>query len=356
MENKNKTRERLISYCKKYHKIELQDIFKYIYQSSFGCEHMLNSVDKSIEFIRADHEEKIAFLNTDYLVEELDGRYSRVNLSYLDKGLSAETLGRIFCASAKKESRGVEALEEKIIVLRELISEKLIDFSLSEFEVALTKWRNDGYQSLSHSDLFRKTYNPSYRVISNEYVRILPLLAKIDTLLQNDSAIIAIEGGSASGKTTLGALLSNVYDATIFHMDDFFLRPEQRTCERYSEVGGNIDWERFSEEVLIPLNDGKIVKYRRFDCSTMSLKDIETVMPERLVVVEGVYSMHPKLAGYYDISVFLDISHEYQRKRIEKRNPPHIAKCFFEQWIPLENRYFEFFDVKERCDIVISSD
>ena len=42
--------------------------------------------------------------------------------------------------------------------------------------------------------------------------------------------VVALEGGSASGKTTLAALLQRIYNcATVFHMDDFFLRPEQRT-------------------------------------------------------------------------------------------------------------------------------
>ena len=79
-------------------------------------------------------------------------------------------------------------------------------------------------------------------------------------MLQNGNAVIAIEGGSASGKTTLGALLETLYDCTVFHMDDFFLRPEQRTPERYAEVGGNIDRERFLEEVLIPLRQKETIE------------------------------------------------------------------------------------------------
>ena len=40
-------------------------------------------------------------------------------------------------------------------------------------------------------------------------------------------------------------------------MDDFFLRPEQRTEERLKEVGGNVDRERFLEEVARPLTNKK---------------------------------------------------------------------------------------------------
>ena len=57
--------------------------------------------------------------------------------------------------------------------------------------------------------------------------------------------IIAIEGPCLSGKTTyankLAAELS--VSCNVFHMDDFFLRPEQRTEERFNIPGGNVDYE-----------------------------------------------------------------------------------------------------------------
>lgn len=40
-------------------------------------------------------------------------------------------------------------------------------------------------------------------------------------------------------------------------MDDFFLRIEQRTPERMTEVGGNVDYERFLETVLFPVSAKK---------------------------------------------------------------------------------------------------
>lgn len=41
--------------------------------------------------------------------------------------------------------------------------------------------------------------------------------------------LVAIDGQCASGKTTLGEMLARRFDCNLFHMDDFFLRPEQRT-------------------------------------------------------------------------------------------------------------------------------
>ena len=63
--------------------------------------------------------------------------------------------------------------------------------------------------------------------------------------------------------------------------------------------------------------------------------------------------MHPRLSKYYDFSVFLSIGRDKQRDRILKRNSPSLTKRFFDEWIPLENLYFEKTEIEKRCDLVI---
>ena len=178
------------------------------------------------------------------------------------------------------------------------------------------------------------------------------LFDMLDSRLDRERIILAIEGGSASGKTTLANLLEKLYDCTVFHTDDFFLQPHQRTPERLAEVGGNFDRERFLKEVLQPLKEGKDVAYRKFDCSTMTIADGVKITPKKIVVVEGAYSMHPDLRDFYDLSTFIDISKDLQKERVLKRNP-HLAQRFFDEWIPLEDRYFSEMKIKEKCDIEI---
>lgn len=188
---------------------------------------------------------------------------------------------------------------------------------------------------------------------NEKYILFLPLFEKLDEMLENGSVILAIDGGGASGKTTLSGILNEIYGCTVLHTDDFFLRPEQRTPERYAEVGGNLDRERFLDEVLLPLKRNETINYRRFDCATFTLSPFTEVKPEKLTVIEGTYSMHPSLAEYYDFAVFLDISPELQRERILKRNSPEEAERFFSKWIPLEREYFSKMQVEKRCNMSI---
>ena len=46
--------------------------------------------------------------------------------------------------------------------------------------------------------------------ILNEYCGISPLLEKIEAKLKNGRVILAIDGGSASGKTTLSKSLEKI--------------------------------------------------------------------------------------------------------------------------------------------------
>ena len=170
------------------------------------------------------------------------------------------------------------------------------------------------------------------------------LVSQLDELLAHrESVILAIDGQCTSGKTTLAARLAEIYDCNVFHMDDFFLRPEQRTPERFAQVGGNVDYERFQAEVLIPLKTGKPFSYRPFDCGTFTLAEPVTVTPSRLTIVEGTYSHHPYFCDPYDLKLRLTVDPQTQRERILQR-PAFLHQRFFELWIPMENAYFEALD------------
>ena len=174
---------------------------------------------------------------------------------------------------------------------------------------------------------------------------------RIDTLLcSGKTVVIAIDGNCTAGKTTLASVLEKEYDCNVFHMDDFFLRPEQRTPERYAQPGGNVDYERFQEEILQPLKAGEAFSYRPFACKTFTLSEAVQVMPRQLNIVEGTYSLHPYFEDPYDLRIFLSVDKQTQQERILQR-PAHLIERFFSDWIPMEMLYFDVLRIPERADI-----
>ena len=186
--------------------------------------------------------------------------------------------------------------------------------------------------------------------------RFAPVVEAIEKLVQDTEKkriIVALDGRCASGKSTLGFYLQELFDANLFHMDDFFLQAYQRTEERLAEIGGNVDYERFTEEVLKPLLSGEAVHYRRFDCKSMTLAEGVKIPDKRVAIIEGSYCMNPRFGDIYDLKVFTDIEEPEQLENIRVRNGEEKLAVFMKRWIPKEEAYFKKFRIKEQSDIVV---
>lgn len=174
-------------------------------------------------------------------------------------------------------------------------------------------------------------------------------------LLTKPNAVIAIDGCCASGKTTLARRLADKLNMQIIHTDDFFLPFEMRTAERLSAAGGNVHYERFNEEVCAGIMSGSPFEYRVFNCKTGGYDGVRTVDPQKPIIVEGAYCLHPEIPDIYDLKIFLDVDCETQLQRILQRNGNEALEAFKTKWIPFENRYFAESGIREKCDIIIEN-
>ena len=159
------TRRLLLEHYNKYPKLEAQDVLKFIFQSACGCEHLVTDRARAIEYIRSEYQNAPA---GEPKIDALDGNYSRVYLSCINDEFTAEDLVDIFLRSARCEPDSTEKIEEKLSVARELIESGEIKLDLGEFDALAEKWRGLGFPAIHHSNAFRETYRPAYRVIHND--------------------------------------------------------------------------------------------------------------------------------------------------------------------------------------------
>ena len=177
----------------------------------------------------------------------------------------------------------------------------------------------------------------------------------IDRKLVEDGFVIcALEGGAATGKSTLAGQLTGIYGAPVIAMDDFFLPPALRTPERYAQIGGNIDSERFDREAAAFLRVRQPFSYSVYDCHHDRMAGEKRVPAAPVIIVEGVYSLHPRYRDVYNLRLFLRASHETQDARLRARGE-WLYRRFQEVWLPLEKAYFDSENWTVLCDAFIET-
>lgn len=357
MKNMNSLMNMLLEQCARWPRLAAQDLVKALYQAEFGCGHFVSDRQKGLQWLIREEKELADAPREAHppFIEPLGEAYCRVHLAPMKKNfLSCETLFSLFALSAEAPAGSMASFREKLDQMEKLILSGTLPVDQKNAQTFLTEYRAAGCPATHHSEAFRAAYAPAYRVIRAEYARFLPLFCSIDRLMKEKQQLtVAIEGGSASGKSTLGKLLLQVYDCNLFHLDDFFLQPHQRTPERFSQPGGNVDYERFREEILDPLKKNAPFAYRTFDCSQMTLGETIHVQPNKLNIIEGAYSLHPHFGDAYDLSCFIEIDEQTQSDRILARNGEAMHARFINEWIPLEKAYFEKTNAKRRCTMIL---
>lgn len=167
--------------------------------------------------------------------------------------------------------------------------------------------------------------------------------------------LVTIDGPCASGKTTLAKRLSEELSANVIHTDDFVIPHSQKTQERLAIPGGNCDVERLAQEIIIPWKKGESVRYRRYDCGADRLLPEEVLPAKEILILEGSYSNLPTIREYADVRIFTEAPLEIRKARLVQRETPESLQRFYSRWIPLENAYFEAYNLPDSDCMIIDS-
>lgn len=180
MNRKKKTEKMLSRHYKNYPELQLRDIFKFLHQSSFGCEHLLTDSVVARDYIQREAAECRPHMGK--WTEPLDGAFCRVHLDWVKAGIPVETLTKLFVRSAKPVDNGKERLEEKLAVLLEMVKKGELPFKAEETEKEIAAWKEAGFEARHHSDSFRNHYFPAYRVIKRKYTGWLPIILALSKI------------------------------------------------------------------------------------------------------------------------------------------------------------------------------
>ena len=347
----------LRAHIRRYPKMELADVVKLLYQSEFAGGHLIKNDAES--FARLEQESLTAQPCPAFsgAFEDIGGGLCRAHIAQIKAhGIGMQTLHRLFAATAHAVRGSTESFEQKLGAFFADCTAGALPFSAEDLKNYTDKQQALGWPPVSHSAAYREAYAPAYRIVKADYCRYIKAFADIDSLLSKKPFVtVAIDGPSGAGKSTLASLFHEVYRCSVLHMDDFFLPNSRKTPERLAEPGGNIDHERFLQEVLEPLKTRKPFSYRVYSCKEDRLFAPVQLHTSPLCIVEGVYSLHPMLSPNYDYKIFIDADRETQSARILERSGQELHSRFVQEWIPLEDKYFAAFEIKKQCDMVYTA-
>lgn len=149
--------------------------------------------------------------------------------------------------------------------------------------------------------------------------------------------LVGIGGHGGAGKTTLAALLPG---AQVVSIDAFW-------------DGDGFDLTRLAREVVEPLLRGEPVRYTAWSWADRAPGGERRVIPDGLVVVEGVCALHRRLRHAYDVRVWVDAPYDVRLARGVARDGESARSTWVERWMPAEERYVESDDPVACAHVVV---
>lgn len=155
--------------------------------------------------------------------------------------------------------------------------------------------------------------------------------------------VVAVDGGSAAGKSTLAGRLARTLGASVVHTDD--------VAWHHSFFDW---WPLLIEGVLEPLAAGRTVEYRPPAWDARERPGAVTAEPNAAVVIEGVGVGRSELEPWRDFSIWVDTDRQVALERGLSR--PGEDPGFWRTWEAAEEEHLARDRPWERADLLISHD
>jgi hypothetical protein len=168
--------------------------------------------------------------------------------------------------------------------------------------------------------------------------------------------VVALDGRSGVGKSTLAARLAAEIDGTVVDGDGFYAGGVVvRTDSPRARAESCIDWKA-QRVVLESLRAGREARYHAFDWEAFDGRSeaVSTVVgPSAFVVLEGVYAARPELRDLVDVRLLLTVDDQTRLARLQAREgglgPWDL------QWHEAEVWYFSQTVTASSFDVVLMS-
>lgn len=156
--------------------------------------------------------------------------------------------------------------------------------------------------------------------------------------------VIAVEGRSGAGKTTIAGETGRLLGAPVLHMDDL-----------YAGWDGLLDGVRsLGEWVLAPIAEGRPAVWRRWDWAAGAYAEEHRVPDGDWLVVEGVGAGGRMLRPYLAGVVWVECPTADRKRRALARDGERYAP-HWDRWARQEDAFYTADQVRETANLIIEN-
>ena len=177
--------------------------------------------------------------------------------------------------------------------------------------------------------------------------------------------IIAVAGGSASGKSSIVKQIGETFedDLIVIGHDNYYKAHDDMSFDQRSKLNydypGAFDNELFYDD-LLKLQDGKSIDMPRYDYTIHTRsKETTRISPSKIILIEGILVLEDKkIRDITDTKVFIDADSDVRlQRRILRdtkergRSLESVLEQYIKQVKPMHEKYVE--PTKKYADIII---
>jgi para-aminobenzoate synthetase len=169
--------------------------------------------------------------------------------------------------------------------------------------------------------------------------------------------LVALDGRSGTGKSTLAQAVGAEVGALVIDGDDFYRGGDDAYWDAQApaqKVDLVIDWRR-QRAVLQRLRGRRQAQWQPYDWDADDGRLATQVIagPADVVILDGAYSARAELADLYDLRVLLCVRRDIRQDRLRRREGEQEWAEWQARWGEAEDLYFEKLMPPESFDLVL---